>query len=261
MFDALRDDEYLDSLEARLNNFAHLPERWRSARGSKLNDVRSDECGMDDTSQLNPQDMDDEEYAEWIRLGMYRRTHAKEYAESERKRTSKAARRAEEKARRAETKRLEKVSAEHRKRKKSERDIRRKEVARTEYDIRWKEFSRRGGDPGRDTELRFSDIPWPVLAAYPDERERRLVGLRPITLEDLAPKDISDFLLVTPTAKAGEVENKQRKEILKETLLRFHPDKFEGRYMRRINRDERDAVKEAIGQVVRALNSLMDEDA
>lgn len=192
-----------------------------------------------------------------------RKTHAKEYAERERKRTLKAARRAEDKARRAETKRLEKVLVEHRNRKKLEREIRRKEVARTEYDLRWNEFSRRNLNSS-ETELRFSDIPWPVLVAYPDERERRLTGVHPVTLEDLAPKDISDFLLITSsgstTSKAGEAEKKQRKEILKETFLRFHPDKFEGRYMKRVNRDERDAVKEAIGQVVRALNSLMNED-
>jgi hypothetical protein len=195
-----------------------------------------------------------------------RRTHAKEYAEHERKRALKAARRAEEEARRTETKRLEKVSEEHRKRKKLEREVHRKEVARTEYDLRWKELSQRDGDLGlnsRDSELKFSDIPWPVLVAYPRECDRRLASLRPVTLEDLAAKDISDFLLVTSlasTTKAGEAEKKQRKEILKETFLRFHPDKFEGRFMKRINRDERDAVKEAIGQVVRALNSLMDED-
>jgi hypothetical protein len=75
MFDALRDDEHLDSLEARLNDFAHVPERWRSARGSKPTDVYSDVYGVDDTSRLDPQNMDDEEYAEWIRLGMYRFVH------------------------------------------------------------------------------------------------------------------------------------------------------------------------------------------
>ena len=75
MIDALHDDEYLDSLEARLNSFAHLPERWRSARGSKPNNICSDRYGVDDISQLDPQEMDDEEYAEWIRLGMYRYVH------------------------------------------------------------------------------------------------------------------------------------------------------------------------------------------
>jgi hypothetical protein len=284
MFDALQDDDYLDSLEARLNDFAHVPGRWRSDQGSKHNALLNGGYGMDDIFQLDPQGMDDEEYTEWIRLGMYRfvcviysipyidlrtvsrRTHAKEHAEREQKRALKAARRAEEKARRAETKRLEKVSEEHRIRKKLEREIRRNEIARTEYDLRWTQLSCRGSDVGlngRDTELKFSDIPWPILVAYPEERNRSLAGLRPVTLKDLTAKDISDFLFGTSsasTANAPEAEKKQRKETLKETFLRFHPDKFEGRFIKRIHRDERDVVKEAIGQVVRALNSLMDED-
>lgn len=190
----------------------------------------------------------------------FRRTHAKEYAEHERKRCLKAARRAEEAARRAETKKLQKASEERRNRKKLEQEVRRREAARLEYDTRWKELSLRSGD--RDTELQFNDIPWPILIAYPEACEGSSVSLRPVTLEDLTAKDISEFLFASSsisTSKMGEPEKKQRKEILKETLLRFHPDKFEGRFMNRINKDGRNAVKEAIGQVVRALNTLMDE--
>ncbi|KAF8229053.1 hypothetical protein L208DRAFT_1288640 [Tricholoma matsutake] len=262
MFDALQDDEHLDSLEARLNDFGHIPQRWRSDPVPKSNTLYSDGYGTDDIFQVDPQVMDDEEYTEWIRLGMYRRTHAKEYAEHERKRALKAARRAEEQARRAETERLGRVSEEHRKRKNLERETRRKEAARTEYNLRWKELSWTGaGDAGSNKELRFSDIPWPILIAYPEKCDRNSAGQRPVTLEDLTAKDISDFLLATsspPTTNVREAQKKQRKEILKETFLRFHPDKFEGRFMARINRDEREAVKEAISQVVRALNSLMD---
>jgi hypothetical protein len=131
-----------------------------------------------------------------------------------------------------------------------------------EYDHRWKELSRKDGDVDRDSELKFSNIPWPILAAYPREFGKSSAGLCPVTLEDLTAKSISDFLFGTSPASLtglrGE-EKRQRKEILKETFLRFHPDKFEGRFLQRINRDERDAVKEAIGQVVRALNLLMDD--
>jgi hypothetical protein len=283
MFDALQDDDHLDCLEARLNDFAHVPERWRSVSGPKPNTLFNDGYVVDDIFQLDPQGMDDEEYTEWIRLGMYRfvhtkcidpytnlpmasrRTHAKEYAEHKQKRAMKALRRAEERARRAETKRLEKISEERRMRKKLEREISRKEVAQTEYDLRWRQLVCRSSDVGlnnRDARLKFSDIPWPILVAYPDECDSSAC-LRPVTLEDLTAKDISDFLLGTSlasTTKVREEEKRQRKEILKETLLRFHPDKFEGRFMELINRDERDAVKEAIGQVVRVLNSLMNED-
>jgi hypothetical protein len=66
MVDALQDDEYLDSLEARLSSFAHVPGRW-SYHGPK-----PDGHGTEDMLHLDPQDMDDEEYIEWVRLGMYR---------------------------------------------------------------------------------------------------------------------------------------------------------------------------------------------
>jgi len=67
MFDALQDDEHLDSLEARLNAFVHIPERWKLDRGPKSTEY-SDEYNR----PQDPQDMDEEEYIEWIRLGMYR---------------------------------------------------------------------------------------------------------------------------------------------------------------------------------------------
>lgn len=69
MFDALGDDERLDSIEARFNDFGHVPDRWRSAGGLKAGEGIRDE---DDFSRLDPQNMDEEEYAEWVRTGMYR---------------------------------------------------------------------------------------------------------------------------------------------------------------------------------------------
>src|ERR1700733_8605735 len=88
-----------------------------------------------------------------IDIWRFRRTHAKEYAERERKRCLKAARRAEEAARRAETKKLQKASEERRIQKKIEREMRRREAARIEYDARWKELSSKSGGIGRDMEL------------------------------------------------------------------------------------------------------------
>lgn len=66
LFDAYADDERLDSLEARMNDFAHVPDRWRTAR-KPINVFENDEW-----LRMDPQVMDEEEYAEWIRMGMYR---------------------------------------------------------------------------------------------------------------------------------------------------------------------------------------------
>lgn len=62
MWGALDDDERLDSVEARLNGYAHVPRRWRSGGMDK----------MDDDLDIDPQMMEDEDYAEWIRMGMWR---------------------------------------------------------------------------------------------------------------------------------------------------------------------------------------------
>jgi hypothetical protein len=66
LFDACADDERLDSLEARMNDFAHVPDRWRTARRPS-NVFESDEW-----LKTDPDVMDEEEYTEWIRMGMYR---------------------------------------------------------------------------------------------------------------------------------------------------------------------------------------------
>lgn len=66
MWGAFEDDERLDAMEARLNDYAHVPGRWRSGRGGDPSALGDDDPAMD------PQMMDDEEYAEWIRAGMWR---------------------------------------------------------------------------------------------------------------------------------------------------------------------------------------------
>jgi len=63
----------------------------------------------------------------------------------------------------------------------------------------------------------------------------------------------------SPLPVKGEKEKKLRKEKLRETFLRFHPDKFEGRLMNRVRESDRERVREAVGIVVRVLNALMVE--
>jgi hypothetical protein len=72
MFGAFEDDERLDSLEARLNDFAHVPGRWRPGGGGQPGNAVFDEQRVDDFLNVDPRYMDDEAYAEWIRVGMYR---------------------------------------------------------------------------------------------------------------------------------------------------------------------------------------------
>jgi hypothetical protein len=209
-----------------------------------------------------------------------RKTHAEEHAEQRRKKALKAAHRAQEKALKAETERLEKAAEEGRRRKKQEKENRRWDYAREGYDRRWKELLALGGledhaegEQPATRRFSFGDIPWPVFAAYSQRSDKRGTDGRgawesvpadlsvTVSLDDLTAEAISMFLLPpsTSTSPMGDQEKKERKEKLRETFLRFHPDKFEGRIMKRVEEGEKVKVRQAIGQVVRVLNTLMGE--
>ncbi|KAF9451516.1 hypothetical protein P691DRAFT_796698 [Macrolepiota fuliginosa MF-IS2] len=246
LFDAFADDERLDSLEARLNDFAHVPDRWRTESTSTR--AKFNVFEDDDWLKMNPSTMDDEEYAEWIRMGMYRKTHGDEYAEEQRQKAARATRRAKEKAQKEETARLEKAAEEERKQRKRGRDGRRLVFARDAYHSKWKALL-----SGADAQqmIGFADIPWPVLHAHKEKSKHR----SEVVLDDLTLETISTFLLPDNAVQEGD---KSRKDVLRETFLRFHPDKFEGRFMRLVREGEQESVREGIGRVVRALNTLMD---
>ena len=135
---------------------------------------------------------------------------------------------------------------------KLERESRRWDYAREEYGIRWRELL---SITGESETLGFDDIPWPVAAAQRQKLKKRESGVprRSITVDELTAEAITTFLL--PAGK--EFDREKRKEKLRESFLRFHPDKFEGRFMRFVKEGDREKVKEAIGQVSRVLNSLM----
>nr|GAT56157.1 predicted protein [Mycena chlorophos] len=253
MATAFDDDDRLDSLEARMNDYAHVPERWRSASHTSTSAGHGSFADNEDLLNLDPAQMDDEEYAEWIRSAMYRKTHAKEYAEEQERKARREARRAEEKARRAETARLAAQAEEEHRRKKRQKEARRFEFARADYDSRWKALLLLSD---ADAVLTFADIPWPVLAAQ--RRSERHANDPPpvISLDALSAEEIAVFLV--PDVPKDEASKKNRKEKLRETYLRFHPDKFEGRFMRRMRERDQEKTREAIGVVVRALNVLMD---
>ncbi|KAJ7287212.1 hypothetical protein C8J57DRAFT_1117049, partial [Mycena rebaudengoi] len=261
MAGAFDDDERLDSLEAHMNQFAHIPGRWRGHPNAEY-----DAADDDDISKLDPRQMDDEEYAEWIRAGMYKKTHAQEYAEKQHKKALRDARRAHEKALKAETARLAKLAEDDRKRRRLEKDIRRSDYAREEYHLRWKALLTTSLDDDQST-LTFSDIPWPIAAAHHQKADKKAdkkgsQGTRPpplVSLAELTADAISAFLVPATVDSLGDKEKKDRKDKLRETILRFHPDKFEGRLMKRVRERDQENVREAIGVVVRTLNALMGE--
>ncbi|KAF7315145.1 hypothetical protein MIND_00028900 [Mycena indigotica] len=206
---AFDDDDRLDSLEARMNDYAHIPGRWRQPNASTTTGVYAE----DDLLNLDPAQMDDEEYAEWVRHGMYRKTHAREYAEEQERKARREARRAEEKARRAETAALAAQAEEENRRKKRLKEARRQEYARQDYNSRWTALLSHGDGP-----LVFADVPWPVLAAQ-RRSERHLNDPPPtIQLEEITAENIAAFFLFddAPQRRRGEEseEGKTARDLL-----------------------------------------------
>ena len=167
------------------------------------------------------------------------------------------ARQEREKALREETRRMERAAEEDRRRRKRVKERMREVEARELYDTRWKALLAPASTTPDDEMLRFEDIPWPNMASAmslgADEPAR-------VRIEDLTAEAIAAFLLPPSDRDAPSADpSKERKEKLRETMLRFHPDKFEGRVMKRVREKDRERVKEAVGIVARTVNSLMGE--
>lgn len=260
LWGALDDDERLDGVEARLNSYAHIPRRWRSGGMDR----------MEDDMDIHPQYMEDEDYTEWIRVGMwryvllfnhvddaskhlslhFRRKHAAEHAEQVRIQAEREARLEKERTLRAETAKLQRAEEDERRRRKSAKQETRLRDARASYDVKWKALLNNAEDSdGPRKLLSFEDIPWPILNS-------------PASSESLTAEAVLAFLLPSTFDHSNMTSNQEtttrlRKERLRETLLRFHPDKFEGRILQRVEAIHRERVKEAADKLVRVVNSLM----
>lgn len=96
---------------------------------------------------------------------------------------------------------------------------------------------------GTGHELAFAEIPWPIYHTPAGKAE-----------EEFTKDAITAFLL------AGlEDDKKGRKDVLRETFLRYHPDKFEGRFMQRVKQKDKERVREAIQQISRVLNHILED--
>lgn len=235
LFDELGFEDEADNVHAMMDDY-FVPDRWASS---------------EHTAPANPSHMTDEEYAEWVRESMWKRTHAKEAEEAEKRQRERDERRARDKARRRETKRLEKDAAAESDRRRRARDEARALAARADYSDRW---ARLQASAPAGLTLSFATVPWPV---HPP----------PSSADDLTPDAIAAFLLADSRSGSGSAAGeKPKKQRLKEALLLWHPDRFEGRWLPLIRADgpgetddsERERVRAAVGVVARHLNQLME---
>ncbi|KAJ2922694.1 hypothetical protein H1R20_g14394, partial [Candolleomyces eurysporus] len=92
--------------------------------------------------------------------------------------------------------------------------------------------------------LTFADIPWPV---QPQDDVTR-----PLTLQDLTRERIEEFLLAPLTVRGCTITRKDR---IRSSLLRWHPDKMSS-IIKQTDPREKEDVMEGIHAVIRCLHRL-----
>lgn len=137
-------------------------------------------------------------------------------------------------------------------RRRAERTVRRAQATRDTYETNWKTILASHSSDVPATPLDFEDVPWPIFPPTSDGR---------LSPEDITPEAIALFLLPAPSMIDNEeskaAKEAQRKDKLRETMLRFHPDKFEARILVRVHESDCDWVRDAMGRVVRGVGDLM----
>jgi len=118
--------------------------------------------------------------------------------------------------------------------------LRREEAQRQRTRDAWEIYEQRWRNANtQEVDLSFASIPWPMES-------------QPHSPSDITNNDIKEFIL-SPLHSA----NKSHKQRLREQLLRFHPDRFEGRWLSRVRESDRAEVRDAINTVARYLNEAL----
>lgn len=130
---------------------------------------------------------------------------------------------------------MEREAEARRETKREMRELRRRQEVWVYYDTRWQECT-----TALNQRLRFSDIPWPVFTVI-------------TTTAMITEERVSEFIL----HQVDKGNPKARKERIREALLRWHPDKFEGKLGTKLEDKEKALILEGVGIVARCLNNLM----
>lgn len=228
LFDEMELDAGLDATEAKFSGY-YMPNRWK------------DRTGFEGSGSI-PQSktaMDDEEYAEYIRRGMWERTHKAERVAREQQEKERKERKDKERKLREKTKELENEEVERRRRNREAKANQQFVEGWTAYERRWSELQQATTTASLvPASMDLHALPWPIA--------------QPITsIDDLTTEAVSAFLL-----SHLHSADKPKRARLREALLLYHPDRFEGRFMTAIQADAKDRVQEAVGKVARILTSL-----
>ncbi|RHZ86721.1 hypothetical protein Glove_46g95 [Diversispora epigaea] len=175
--------------------------------------------------------MSEEEYANYIRKGMYEKQHEQELREQRMREEKLRKREKERQKRKAESRaKAEKEEKERERREKRYRNQLNQE-RRDEYFKKWNEFDIKG-----DSIIKFQDIPWPIK-----------------DITKLTRKNVEEFLLF------GINDHLEIKSLLRNEQIRFHPDRWQ-RFIKRIPTDkQREKIMNTVTEISRAINVLVEE--
>ncbi|KAI5450568.1 hypothetical protein NCC49_003023 [Naganishia albida] len=202
--------------------------------------------------------MDDEEYAEAIRYGMWRRQNKDEVERLERlnklqEEEDRKKARAKEAQEREEKRRIEVLTRER-----GAQDAKRTQQELSDYKAKWETLRTTAAADGKSEfpTLRLVDMPWPIFYGSSfhvfapgmlsrEKVEKFYTAMIPLTGDNPT----------TPTT-APEQDRTALKKILREAILAYHPDRFVGRYLAKVHEDEKDLVREAVIRTSQIINEI-----
>lgn len=234
LFEAMREDEPAH------DDLYYVPDRWRTTAATNVNanGVPFTAIQLPEGHAVNG--LTDDQYAEYMRNGMWRKTHAEalkaaEARDRQRAQREKEAKHRREQARREEAQRIQKLAQAKRQLQKEKR-----ESEREAYRQKWAALI---ATP-KDHPLSSTDFPWPVSASS----------------GSVTKASISDFLFDDEDEAAGEDDSKLRKQALRAAVLAYHPDRFD-RFVQRVpeKHNQKEQVKEMGLRVSQILNELLGE--
>jgi len=182
---------------------------------------------VESTTIIGGMGMDEEEYAEYLRAGIWRLKNKERLQYLEQQERLNEIRRDKE---RQELKEREKKNRERKQKfeRKRKQEVKQERLnARERYELGWSKLHHQVGG-----ELRFTDFVWPIFPPF---------ALPPIswpTVHDINPTSIQDFLLSSSSSDDDDgVSSEDRKQRLRSAVLNYHPDRFE-RFVQQIKSNE-----------------------
>jgi len=185
--------------------------------------------------------MDEEEYAEYVRAGMWRLKNKErlEWLEQQErlKKVGDEKERVEGEVKRKEEREKRKKLEERKKRKVFEGE----EEARKRYEESWKKLQ----TLSKTMDLQFSDFPWPLFPPF------ALPPLSWPSINDITPSTITSFLLPETLGK------EERKTRLRSAVLSYHPDRFE-RFVLKVP-EEKEEVRTRVRELGLRVSQVLNE--